>query len=284
MPAYDKWYDGFAEQWGAKNGVKVTIDHVPHLQIPAKIAAEIATQSGHDIVQLVGTGTEKWGAALLDVQDLADKLGKKYGGWTSLAENYAQGLRRQVPLDPRLLHRLPRALSQGPVDGGRHAQRAGHVGGPAQGRDEAQGQGLPHRDRPRPPRRLARVLASHHVVVRRLRDRQGRQDDHVQLQGSPRGAQVQQGAVQGRDDPRGARVGRRVEQPIPRLRPRLVDPQSDQRVPHHRDAEQGARRQDLGAALAARARSPGGRSPTAAPTASPSSRRTPTARRPSSRP
>ena len=90
MPAYDKWYDGFADQWGAKNGVKVTIDHVPHLQIPAKIAAEIATQSGHDIVQLVGTGTEKWGAALLDVQDLADKLGKKYGGWTPLAENYGK--------------------------------------------------------------------------------------------------------------------------------------------------------------------------------------------------
>ena len=90
VPAYDKWIDGFADQWGAKNGVKVTIDHVPHLQIPAKIAAEIATQSGHDIVQLVGTGTEKWGASLLDVQDLADKIGKKYGGWTPLAENYGK--------------------------------------------------------------------------------------------------------------------------------------------------------------------------------------------------
>jgi multiple sugar transport system substrate-binding protein len=100
VPAYDKWIDGFADQWGAKNGVKVTIDHVPHLQIPAKIAAEIATQSGHDIVQLVGTGTEKWGAALLDVQDLADKIGKKYGGWTPLAENYcktADGKFRSVP-------------------------------------------------------------------------------------------------------------------------------------------------------------------------------------------
>ena len=60
VPAYDKWFDAFAEQWSTKSGVKVTIDHIPHLQIPAKIAAEIATQSGHDIVQLVGTGTEKW--------------------------------------------------------------------------------------------------------------------------------------------------------------------------------------------------------------------------------
>src|SRR6185312_8928394 len=90
VPSYDKWFDAFAEQWGSKNGVKVTIDHVPHLQIPAKIAAEIATQSGHDIVQLVGTGTEKWATALLDVQDVADKLAKKYGGWTPLAENYCK--------------------------------------------------------------------------------------------------------------------------------------------------------------------------------------------------
>ena len=90
VPAYDKWFDAFAEQWSTKNNVKVTIDHVPHLQIPAKIAAEIATQSGHDIVQLVGTGTEKWATALLDVQDTADKLAKKYGGWTPLADNYCK--------------------------------------------------------------------------------------------------------------------------------------------------------------------------------------------------
>ena len=90
VPAYDKWFDAFAENWSTKSGVKVTIDHVPHLQIPAKIAAEIATQSGHDIVQLVGTGTEKWANALMDVQDVADKLAKKHGGWTPLADNYCK--------------------------------------------------------------------------------------------------------------------------------------------------------------------------------------------------
>ena len=90
VPAYDKWFDAFAEQFSTKHNVSVIIDHVPHLQIPAKIAAEIATQSGHDIVQLVGSGTEKWAAALQEVQDLADKLGKKYGGFTPLAENYCK--------------------------------------------------------------------------------------------------------------------------------------------------------------------------------------------------
>ena len=99
VPAYDKWFDAFAEQWSTKNNVRVIIDHVPHLQIPAKIAAEIATQSGHDIVQLVGSGTEKWASALLDVQDLADRIGKKHGGYTPLAENYckANGKFHSIP-------------------------------------------------------------------------------------------------------------------------------------------------------------------------------------------
>ena len=99
VPAYDKWFDAFAEQWSTKNNVRVTIDHVPHLQIPAKIAAEIATQSGHDIVQLVGSGTEKWSSALLDVQDAADRIGKKHGGFIPLAENYckANGKFHSIP-------------------------------------------------------------------------------------------------------------------------------------------------------------------------------------------
>ena len=89
VPAYDKWLDQFAQEWASKNNVKLTVDHIPHLNLPAKIAAEVATQSGHDIVQLAGSGTEKFGPALLDLQDVADKLGKKYGGWTPLAENYS---------------------------------------------------------------------------------------------------------------------------------------------------------------------------------------------------
>ena len=89
VPEYDKWFDQFGQEWAAKNNIKLTIDHIPHLNLPAKIAAEVATQSGHDIVQLAASGTDKWAPALLDVNDLADKLGKKYGGWTPLAENYS---------------------------------------------------------------------------------------------------------------------------------------------------------------------------------------------------
>ena len=89
VPEYDTWFDHFGQEWAGKNGIKLTIDHVPHLNLPAKIAAEIATQSGHDLVQLAASGTEKWAQATVDVTDLADKLGRKYGGWTALAENYS---------------------------------------------------------------------------------------------------------------------------------------------------------------------------------------------------
>jgi multiple sugar transport system substrate-binding protein len=89
VPDYDKWFDHFGEEWAGKHGVRLTIDHVPHLNLPTKIAAEIATQSGHDLVQLAASGTEKWAPATVDVTDLAGKLAKKYGGWTPLAENYS---------------------------------------------------------------------------------------------------------------------------------------------------------------------------------------------------
>jgi multiple sugar transport system substrate-binding protein len=99
VPAYDKWYDQWGAEWAAKNNVKLTIDHIPHLQLAPKIAAEIATNSGHDIVQMPGTGTEKFAPALIDVQDLADKLGRKYGGWTPLAINFSevQGRFKSIP-------------------------------------------------------------------------------------------------------------------------------------------------------------------------------------------
>jgi multiple sugar transport system substrate-binding protein len=90
VPAYDTWFDRFGQEWAAKNGVTLTINHIPHLDLPSKIAAEMATQSGHDIVQLAASGTEKWAPVTVDLTDLADRLGKKYGGWTPLARNYSE--------------------------------------------------------------------------------------------------------------------------------------------------------------------------------------------------
>src|SRR6516225_1768660 len=47
VPQYDTWFDAFAKDWGKKNGVAVTVDHIPHLELPARAAAEIAAEAGH---------------------------------------------------------------------------------------------------------------------------------------------------------------------------------------------------------------------------------------------
>ena len=33
VPAYDTWLDAFAKDWGEKNGINVTVDHIPHLEL-----------------------------------------------------------------------------------------------------------------------------------------------------------------------------------------------------------------------------------------------------------
>src|SRR5262249_12080540 len=56
VPQYDKWFDGFAAEWGKKNGVTVTVDHIPHLELSARAAAEVSAGAGHDIFAFSGSG------------------------------------------------------------------------------------------------------------------------------------------------------------------------------------------------------------------------------------
>src|SRR5690242_10448082 len=56
VPAYDKWFDQFAKDWGEKNKVSVTVDHIPVANVAARAAAEAAAGSGHDIFGWNGAG------------------------------------------------------------------------------------------------------------------------------------------------------------------------------------------------------------------------------------
>ncbi|HEY1368865.1 MAG TPA: extracellular solute-binding protein [Gaiellaceae bacterium] len=50
VPDYDTWFDKtWITQWGQKNDVQVNVDHINNTQLPARAAAEVAAQSGHDI-------------------------------------------------------------------------------------------------------------------------------------------------------------------------------------------------------------------------------------------
>src|SRR5499425_913036 len=82
VPAYDTWFDKFVEEWGNKNGVKVRVDRIPHLELPSRLAAEFAAGRGHDLIYFVGTIlTGLYYKNLVDVSDVAEKVGNKWGGW-----------------------------------------------------------------------------------------------------------------------------------------------------------------------------------------------------------
>ncbi len=72
IPAYDAWFDNkFTKEWGDKNGVKVRVDHIPHLELPARMAAEYAAGAGHDII-MNGSSilTRLYYKSLADVSDV----------------------------------------------------------------------------------------------------------------------------------------------------------------------------------------------------------------------
>ncbi len=88
VPAYDAYFDKFAVDWGKENGVTVRVDHNPHLQLPARLASELAAGSGHDIFNFAGQiQVTLYYQHLADLTDVMDRLGRKYGGWLVSARN-----------------------------------------------------------------------------------------------------------------------------------------------------------------------------------------------------
>jgi multiple sugar transport system substrate-binding protein len=87
IPAYDNWFDNvFVKEWGDKNGVKVRVDHIPHLELPARMAAEFAPGAGHDIIHNGSSIlTRLYYKSLADISDVYDAVGKKHGGWIPTA-------------------------------------------------------------------------------------------------------------------------------------------------------------------------------------------------------
>jgi spermidine/putrescine-binding protein len=78
VPKHDKWFDPFAKDWGKKVGVNVTVDHIDNTQIPARIEAEIAAQSGHDVIQYIGP-LPQFEPSMLDMADVTKEAEKRFG-------------------------------------------------------------------------------------------------------------------------------------------------------------------------------------------------------------
>ncbi|MHB8647440.1 MAG: ABC transporter substrate-binding protein [Thermomicrobiales bacterium] len=101
VPAYDSTYfDKWATDWGTKNGLKVTVDHVPTATVITAAQAEIAVKGGHDLTQLQEAPTPHLLADnLIDVSAVANYLDKKYGGYIAAAKQVGQvnGVWKSVP-------------------------------------------------------------------------------------------------------------------------------------------------------------------------------------------
>jgi len=90
VPAYDKWFDQFVMDWGAANGVKATVDHIPHLEIPARMAAEVSAKTGHDLFGINGAGgPHLYRRATVDMSPLMAEFEKKYGKVGPVGRNLA---------------------------------------------------------------------------------------------------------------------------------------------------------------------------------------------------
>src|SRR5262245_12217803 len=79
VPQYDTWFDACAKAWGKKNGIGVTVDHIPHLELPARAAAEIAAGAGHDLFLFSGSGgPHLFEKHLVDLTSLIGEVEKKH--------------------------------------------------------------------------------------------------------------------------------------------------------------------------------------------------------------
>jgi len=87
VPDYDTWFDKFAKDWGEKNKIAVTVDHVPVQDVPARAAAEASAQSGHDLFGFNGSGgAHLYRKFFIPLTDLVKETEKKYGQVTTIGK------------------------------------------------------------------------------------------------------------------------------------------------------------------------------------------------------
>ena len=78
VPRHDRWFDRFAEDWGRKVGVKVTVDHIEVTTIPARLESEISARSGHDLAQSIGP-LPQLEPGVVDMADVTKEAERRFG-------------------------------------------------------------------------------------------------------------------------------------------------------------------------------------------------------------
>src|SRR2546427_9566508 len=79
VPVSDDELRRQAEAFGKLASCEVRVDTIAHLQMPAKIAAEAQSQSGHDMYRTAGADAFLYEHLHANVDDGVEKLGKQDG-------------------------------------------------------------------------------------------------------------------------------------------------------------------------------------------------------------
>ena len=72
--------------WGAKNGVPVQVDIVSLNELQTIAASVAETGAGPDLIELSQNSPYLFAEQLVDVSDVADDLGSRFGGWYPVGE------------------------------------------------------------------------------------------------------------------------------------------------------------------------------------------------------
>jgi multiple sugar transport system substrate-binding protein len=84
VPASDDELRQQLEEFGKQAGIKVRMDQVAHLQLPAVLASEVQGQKGHDILGLSRFAMPNlYAKQLVKLDDLVEKIGRDAGGWVN---------------------------------------------------------------------------------------------------------------------------------------------------------------------------------------------------------
>jgi len=96
----DKKQNDIAQRFTRDTQIKLRIDYIAHPQQPAKYAAEVQTQAGHDLVEMRMHFPWLYEPQLTDVSDLVAELEKKHGKTLSSGYEAAHvnGVWRAVPM------------------------------------------------------------------------------------------------------------------------------------------------------------------------------------------
>jgi multiple sugar transport system substrate-binding protein len=120
---FDAWFNGWAKDWGTRNDVEVTVDHVSITRLPALVASEAAAQKGHDIVGFL-TPPTAYQDQVIDHGAIVRAVERKVGPYSTLGRRSTYNPRQDtyfgisdtyVPAPALWRHDLWNAVGESPA-------------------------------------------------------------------------------------------------------------------------------------------------------------------------